>query len=52
VPTHGLRISDGNEAESGVFSAGNWGFVVAMIADFKSSKLTKVASWKRIEGKK
>lgn len=47
VPTHGLRISDGNEAESGVFNDGNWGLdVVAMLDESCSSKLDRVASWK------
>lgn len=40
VPTHGLRISDGNEAESGVFNDDSWGFVVAMMDESFSSKLT------------
>jgi hypothetical protein len=31
VPTHGLRISEGNEADNGVFKADSWGFVIAMV---------------------
>jgi hypothetical protein len=37
VPTHGLRISEGNEADNGVFKADSWGFVVVAILKEESS---------------
>ena len=46
VPTHGLRISEGNPAERGVLRDGSWGLVVvAMMSGSCSSKLRKIAPW-------